>query len=113
MRDLLNPQTTESLRVREHKALGVYIENLQKMAVVSYEGIFELMDAGNKARTVAATNMNQTSSRSHAVFTIILTQTLHDEATDLNTEKVSAKRAILTFNVSAGVQDLTSGFGWQ
>ena len=44
---------------------------------------------GNKARTVAATNMNETSSRSHAVFTIILTQKRHDEATDLNTERVS------------------------
>ncbi len=29
------------------------------------------MDEGNKARTVAATNMNETSSRSHAVFTLM------------------------------------------
>ncbi len=33
------------------------------------------MDEGSKSRTVAATNMNATSSRSHAVFTIVLTQT--------------------------------------
>jgi hypothetical protein len=32
------------------------------------------MDAGNKIRTVAATKMNATSSRSHSVFTVYLKQ---------------------------------------
>lgn len=36
---------------------------------------------GNKSRTVAATNMNAESSRSHAVFSLILTQIICDEAT--------------------------------
>lgn len=36
------------------------------------------MSEGNKSRTVAATNMNEESSRSHAVFKIILTHTLYD-----------------------------------
>lgn len=36
------------------------------------------MSEGNKSRTVAATNMNEESSRSHAVFSIIVTQTLFD-----------------------------------
>lgn len=40
-------------------------------------------------RTVAATNMNETSSRSHAVFTIFFTQRRHDLMTNLTTEKVS------------------------
>ena len=40
-------------------------------------------------RTVAATNMNETSSRSHAVFNIILTQKRHDAETNITTEKVS------------------------
>lgn len=39
-------------------------------------------------RTVAATNMNETSSRSHAVFNIIFTQKRHDAETDITTEKV-------------------------
>lgn len=42
------------------------------------------------SRTVAATNMNETSSRSHAVFTIVFTQRKHDSETDLSTEKVRA-----------------------
>lgn len=39
-------------------------------------------------RTVAATNMNETSSRSHAVFNIIFTQKRHDGDTDNTSEKV-------------------------
>lgn len=40
------------------------------------------------SRTVAATNMNETSSRSHAVFTIFFTQQRHDQTTNLMSEKV-------------------------
>ncbi|PKU34991.1 hypothetical protein llap_14705 [Limosa lapponica baueri] len=42
------------------------------------QDIESLMSEGNKSRTVAATNMNEESSRSHAVFNIIVTQTLYD-----------------------------------
>ncbi|XP_052396253.1 kinesin-like protein KIF1B isoform X8 [Carassius gibelio] len=89
VRDLLNPKNKGNLRVREHPLLGPYVEDLSKLAVMSYTDIADLMDAGNKARTVAATNMNETSSRSHAVFTIVFTQRKYDSETDLSTEKVS------------------------
>ncbi|XP_026055821.1 kinesin-like protein KIF1B isoform X9 [Carassius auratus] len=89
VRDLLNPKNKGNLRVREHPLLGPYVEDLSKLAVTSYTDISDLMDAGNKARTVAATNMNETSSRSHAVFTIVFTQRKYDSETDLSTEKVS------------------------
>ena len=88
VRDLLNPNNKGNLRVREHPLLGPYVEDLSKLAVTSFEDILELMDEGNKARTVAATNMNETSSRSHAVFTIIFTQHKHDETSGLTAEKV-------------------------
>ncbi|XP_077314298.1 kinesin-like protein KIF1B isoform X7 [Lithobates pipiens] len=89
VRDLLNPKNKGNLRVREHPLLGPYVEDLSKLAVTSYTDIADLMDAGNKARTVAATNMNETSSRSHAVFTIVFTQKKLDIDTNLSTEKVS------------------------
>ncbi|XP_063537383.1 kinesin-like protein unc-104 isoform X4 [Cydia strobilella] len=89
VRDLLNPKNKGNLRVREHPALGPYVEDLSKLAVTSYQDIYDLIDEGNKARTVAATNMNETSSRSHAVFTIFFTQQRHDQTTDLMSEKVS------------------------
>ncbi|KAI9295308.1 kinesin-domain-containing protein [Neoconidiobolus thromboides FSU 785] len=89
VRDLLNPKNKGNLRVREHPALGPYVEDLSKMVVKSYKDIEDLMDEGNKARTVASTNMNATSSRSHAVFTIILTQARFDPDAQMATEKVS------------------------
>ncbi|XP_069007004.1 kinesin-like protein KIF1A isoform X13 [Embiotoca jacksoni] len=89
VRDLLNPKNKGNLRVREHPLMGPYVEDLSKLAVTSYNDIQDLMDSGNKARTVAATNMNETSSRSHAVFNIIFTQKRQDAETDNTSEKVS------------------------
>ncbi|XP_058890615.1 kinesin-like protein KIF1A isoform X13 [Acipenser ruthenus] len=89
VRDLLNPKNKGNLRVREHPLMGPYVEDLSKLAVTSYNDIQDLMDSGNKARTVAATNMNETSSRSHAVFNIIFTQKRQDAESDNTSEKVS------------------------
>ncbi|MCJ1241996.1 kinesin-like protein Klp8 [Varicellaria rhodocarpa] len=89
VRDLLNPATKGNLKVREHPSTGPYVEDLAKLVVRSFKEIENLMDEGNKARTVAATNMNETSSRSHAVFTLTLTQKRHDVETSMDTEKVA------------------------
>ena len=89
VRDLLNPSTKGNLKVREHPSTGPYVEDLAKLVVGSFSEIEHLMDEGNKARTVAATNMNETSSRSHAVFTLILTQKRNDLEMKLSTEKAA------------------------
>uniref|UniRef100_A0AC35TYZ4 Kinesin-like protein unc-104 n=1 Tax=Rhabditophanes sp. KR3021 TaxID=114890 RepID=A0AC35TYZ4_9BILA len=89
VRDLLNPLNTGNLKIRENKTCGIYVEDLTRMAVCTYQDIVNLMDEGNKARTVAATNMNSTSSRSHAVFTIVLTQKCYEVNEKVTTEKVS------------------------
>lgn len=52
VRDLLNPKNKGNLKVREHPALGPYVEDLSKLAVTSYEEIQELIDEGNKSRYV-------------------------------------------------------------
>ncbi|XP_062379335.1 kinesin-like protein KIF13B isoform X3 [Sardina pilchardus] len=90
VRDLLDPKgSRQALRVREHKVLGPYVDGLSRLAVASYKDIESLMSEGNKSRTVAATNMNEESSRSHAVFNIILTHTLKDLKSGTSGEKVS------------------------
>ncbi|CAM4814077.1 unnamed protein product [Rotaria magnacalcarata] len=97
VRDLLSPKKSQStnvgsshnLRVREHPIMGPYVEDLSRLLVTSYDDISRLIDEGNKARTVAATNMNETSSRSHAVFTILFSQSTYDAMTDLTAEKQS------------------------
>ncbi|XP_074655723.1 kinesin-like protein KIF14, partial [Tubulanus polymorphus] len=63
------------LRVREHPVLGPYVEGLSSYVVSSFEDMQTWLNLGNKQRATAATGMNDKSSRSHSVFTIILTQT--------------------------------------
>ncbi|XP_067009212.2 kinesin-like protein KIF13A [Anabrus simplex] len=88
--DLLDPKTNkQSLKVREHNVLGPYVDGLSQLAVTSFQDIDNLMAEGNKSRTVAATNMNSESSRSHAVFSVVLTQTLTDTKSGVSGEKVS------------------------
>ncbi|XP_056377217.1 kinesin-like protein KIF13A isoform X3 [Hyla sarda] len=90
VRDLLDPKgSRQSLKVREHKVFGPYVDGLSQLAVTTFEDIESLMSEGNKSRTVAATNMNEESSRSHAVFNIILTQTLFDHQSGNSGERVS------------------------
>ncbi|XP_044866201.1 kinesin-like protein KIF13B [Mauremys mutica] len=89
VRDLLDPKgSRQSLKVREHNVFGPYVDGLSKLAVASYKDIESLMSEGNKSRTVAATNMNEESSRSHAVFKITLTHTLYDVQSGTSGEKV-------------------------
>uniref|UniRef100_A0A8C5I1Z9 Kinesin-like protein n=1 Tax=Gouania willdenowi TaxID=441366 RepID=A0A8C5I1Z9_GOUWI len=64
------------LRVREHPKDGPYVENLSKIAVNNYNELKDLIAVGDNNRTTASTDMNDVSSRSHAIFTIMLTQVL-------------------------------------
>ncbi|CAI4227030.1 unnamed protein product [Auanema sp. JU1783] len=90
VRDLLDPKkSNKHLKVREHKILGPMVDGLSVLAVSSAEQIACLIEEGNKSRTVAATNMNAESSRSHAVFNITITQILKDDTSDFTGEKVS------------------------
>lgn len=54
---LIDPsmRPTGGLKVREHKTLGVYVQDLSKHPVDSYEAIEAKMDAGQKNRTIGAT----------------------------------------------------------
>lgn len=58
------------LKVREHKTLGVYVQDLSKHPVDSYEAIDAKMEEGQRNRTIGSTLMNATSSRAHTVITI-------------------------------------------
>lgn len=93
VRDLFNPEAGV-LKVRNHPDKGFYVEDLTQSVVTSFEQIDSLMEAGFKARTVAATNMNATSSRAHTIFQIILTQTRVDAAAGTASDKTSLMNLI-------------------
>ncbi|OGM43858.1 kinesin family protein (KinA) [Aspergillus bombycis] len=73
IRDLLVPQN-DNLPVHEEKSRGVYVKGLLEVYVSSVQEVYEVMRRGGAARAVAATNMNQESSRSHSIFVITVTQ---------------------------------------
>ena len=77
IRDLFstNKEHKDSMKVREHPKKGVYVEGIIRKVVTSAADIATLMDEGNKERTVACTNMNNVSSRSHAICIVRVTQT--------------------------------------
>uniref|UniRef100_K7BLQ4 Kinesin-like protein KIF14 n=1 Tax=Pan troglodytes TaxID=9598 RepID=K7BLQ4_PANTR len=70
-----NGQRKQPLRVREHPVYGPYVEALSMNIVSSYADIQSWLELGNKQRATAATGMNDKSSRSHSVFTLVMTQT--------------------------------------
>ncbi|EAA13643.5 AGAP003925-PA [Anopheles gambiae str. PEST] len=88
VKDLLGPSSAgHGLRVREHRTLGPYVESLSQHPVSDYSEIQNCMIQGNIQRTTASTNMNDTSSRSHAIFTITFVQARY--LNDLPSETVS------------------------
>lgn len=66
----INQRPHGGLKVREHKTLGVYVEDLTKHPVDSYPSIEAKMEEGNRNRTIGSTLMNASSSRAHTIITI-------------------------------------------
>lgn len=62
------------LKVRENAAVGVFIAGLTTVRVETFEEVMNLISLGSKNRTVAATNSNAHSSRSHAIVTLHIHQ---------------------------------------
>ncbi|KAI9043454.1 kinesin-3 family protein uncB [Aspergillus affinis] len=96
VRDLLVPRTDPPhyLRIRESPSEGPYIKDLNEVSVRNFAELMKFMRKGDVSRTVASTKMNDTSSRSHAVFTITLKQIHHDLSTDETTERTARIRLV-------------------
>ncbi|CAF3346466.1 unnamed protein product [Rotaria sp. Silwood1] len=62
--------STRTLEIREHPSLGPYVPDLKYIQVKSKEDFQNVLNLGNQQRSVASTNANQRSSRSHAIFTV-------------------------------------------
>jgi hypothetical protein len=85
IKDLLWPLTTlsaeakaklnpDNLKIRGTPQSGFFVDGLTSIEVEGWQKMMELIELGSNSRTVAATKMNERSSRSHAVFKISLTQ---------------------------------------
>ena len=91
--DLLSTQPEVSCRVRESREEGAYVENLTKREFITYDNVTEILEEGNRKRSVAATLMNSSSSRSHAVFNVYVSQQLIPFTTSNSNSSSSAGKA--------------------
>ncbi|XP_045580151.1 kinesin-like protein KIF3A isoform X4 [Salmo salar] len=72
VRDLLGKDQMQRLEVKERPDVGVYIKDLSGYVVNNADDMDRIMTMGHKNRSVGSTNMNEHSSRSHAIFTITI-----------------------------------------
>ncbi|CAO2579600.1 Kinesin-like protein KIF18A [Lemmus lemmus] len=91
IRDLLT--NSGPLAVREDAQKGVVVQGLTLHQPKSSEEILQLLDNGNKNRTQHPTDINATSSRSHAVFQIYLRQ--QDKTASINQNVCVAKMSLI------------------
>lgn len=98
VRDLLVAPSKDgshtNLKVRESPTDGPYVEDLSEFSVKSQVDILKYIEMGNKNRVVASTKMNDVSSRSHAVFTLVVKQVITDPETEATEEKTARIRLV-------------------
>ncbi|GFR49966.1 hypothetical protein Agub_g12104, partial [Astrephomene gubernaculifera] len=68
----------ENLAVKTHAERGMYIEGATELVVRDEQQMVDVMTRGLAARSVAATSMNETSSRSHCIVTVRVDKTSRD-----------------------------------
>lgn len=94
IRDLLIPKENSAyLELRDDPIKGVTLAGANEITVESVEEVMNLLIQGNRQRTTEATNANQTSSRSHAVFQINLSIT--PKTKNIATEKIVSKLSLI------------------
>ncbi len=81
IRDLLGKNPSDRLELKEDPGKGVFVKGLTEIVVEDENTINEVMEEGLGNRSVAATAMNATSSRSHAIFTMWVEASEVDERT--------------------------------
>ncbi|KAI8871071.1 kinesin-domain-containing protein, partial [Ramicandelaber brevisporus] len=71
IRDLLAPETT-NLRIHEDKRRGIYVSPLKEEIVTTPSQVMKILQRGESNRKTGATDFNEHSSRSHAIFQFII-----------------------------------------
>ena len=79
VRDLLAKNHQQKLDIREDPETGFYVEDLSSWVVKNPKDMTELMLRGRELKVIKGHNMNERSSRSHCIFTIIVENSTKDE----------------------------------
>ena len=79
VRDLLAKNHQQKLDIREDPETGFYVQDLSHWVVKAPKDMIELMLRGRELKVIKGHNMNERSSRSHCIFTIIVENSTKDE----------------------------------
>ena len=103
LQDLLKP-ANNNMKIHESKARGIYIEGLSSEYLEDVQNLLDVLTVGGANKTVASTDMNTRSSRSHSVLQVTLVQ---------KNEEGSSKTGKFTFVDLAGSErvDKTNAVG--
>uniref|UniRef100_A0A0K0EPH4 Kinesin motor domain-containing protein n=1 Tax=Strongyloides stercoralis TaxID=6248 RepID=A0A0K0EPH4_STRER len=94
------------LRIVEDEKEGITVKGLVKKVVKDASDTFRMLDAGTVKRSVAATEMNAESSRSHAIFTLYITQTSESIAAVTEDEDTKPEKVMKTLTAKFHFVDL-------
>jgi kinesin family protein 3/17 len=90
--DLLHDQSRmTALAIHEDRKDGVYVEGLSEYAVTSVQDCLNILKMGENHRAIRSTHMNQGSSRSHSIFTLLVEQHTSEGSGKSASNKVTTK----------------------
>lgn len=89
IRDLLQPDQSLRFELKEKPDTGVFVKDLSTSVCKSAVEIQQLMNTGNQNRTIGATNMNEHSSRSHAIFLITIEMGSIDDSSGIRVGRLN------------------------
>ncbi|XP_078423865.1 kinesin-like protein KIF27 [Cetorhinus maximus] len=88
LRDLLELQSTsKDIHIREDEKGNTVITGAKECEIETPDEMLSLLEAGNAARHTGTTQMNEHSSRSHAIFTMYLNQKQPSNGQQSNTDE--------------------------
>jgi hypothetical protein len=87
--DLLNPNNSKPLQIRESKLYGIFVEGLAEFVVQSKDDCFTLLSKGNLSKASRQTRLNQQSSRSHTIFQLQLESNIANKKGNLKNSKLN------------------------
>jgi hypothetical protein len=82
LRDKITNKPMKELQIREEKNGVISVYGLKETEVTSQEECIHHLNQGINHRITSATGMNETSSRSHAIFTITIEQKIVKEVAE-------------------------------
>lgn len=92
LRDLLDLETSvKDLHIREDEKGNTVIVGAKEFQVECEDEVISLLESGNAARHTGTTQMNEHSSRSHAIFTISIHQKQSAEYQNAAQDSITSK----------------------